>query len=666
MNGKGYGLNTAQSSRTTNEDVRNRSRLSGGRKQPVSGREHSGRGTTESLQTRSGEAVTQLGASMAQPKSSPRRGFGLAKAPVSDHPSLPVRPERRLQAEVEPPDRPSTRAPRPSSPTYRNVNDDAPRLKSPPRLKGPVPPVRKHGESSSSSHQSTRRRSVIPDRNHTSPKPNSAPSNRDFAEEARKSTRPWATGSRRTPPLYAGDKVQNSAPSIRTHRARSPPGDGIPPIRDGDSDGVSDLSMRLEARLSAVSTTTATTTEAPDSPPPKPRTSRLYDGPKTGSKDATPPREYRSTPLPEPAAVGEASAVDNAMWDLADVDQETLARQLKKEAGILIVNDDTIIETNPKIRRTALWAEKVWERREKSRNEKRMARSRANQNNGLAESDEGDQKGGFETGQEMEEESAYGDAETFGSLAPQRISRDELMAQGMEGTALEPLKEVTRPKVDRGDAERNRNPNADVSEPQEQSKTYSPLNSGTTDGAVSLPGSSRGAPMEDDGAEGSDISSTLAKTRQGLVSAVPTTSTDRDELAGAMFASDDSDEVPEDMEGNLSGSEGDTSNTSGGITLRPYQNAAIQACVDAFDSGLTRIGVSSPTGSGKTTMFMKLIPKVVEKQLGDKVERKQTLIIVNSVELARQSKNAAERLLPEGWTVEVEQGSSIASGSADV
>jgi ATP-dependent helicase IRC3 len=131
-----------------------------------------------------------------------------------------------------------------------------------------------------------------------------------------------------------------------------------------------------------------------------------------------------------------------------------------------------------------------------------------------------------------------------------------------------------------------------------------------------------------------------------------------------MFASDDSYE--EGIEGDSAGSEGDTPNTSGGITLRPYQHAAIQACVDAFDSGLTRIGVSSPTGSGKTTMFMKLIPKVVEKQLGDKVERKQTLIIVNSVELARQSKNAAERLLPEGWTVEVEQGSSIASGRADV
>jgi hypothetical protein len=349
------------------------------------------------------------------------------------------------------------------------------------------------------------------------------------------------------------------------------------------------------------------------------------------------------------------------MWDLADVDQETLARQLRKEAGIMIVDEDTIVETNSKIRKTALWAEGIYERRIKLKDRKRMARSRANQNNGLAESDEGDQKGGF-GGQEMEEESEYG-GETFGSSAPQRISRDELMAQGMEGTALEPLKEVTRQKVDRGDAERRRHSNADGSEAQEQRKTPSPSYSGTTDGAASLPGSSRSAPMDDD-AEGSAISSTLARTRQGLGPAVPTTSTDRDELAGAMFASDDSYE--EGIEGDSAGSEGDTPNTSGGITLRPYQHAAIQACVDAFDSGLTRIGVSSPTGSGKTTMFMKLIPKVVEKQLGDKVERKQTLIIVNSVELARQSKNAAERLLPEGWTVEVEQGSSIASGRADV
>lgn len=37
--------------------------------------------------------------------------------------------------------------------------------------------------------------------------------------------------------------------------------------------------------------------------------------------------------------------------------------------------------------------------------------------------------------------------------------------------------------------------------------------------------------------------------------------------------------------------------------LRPYQVEVIEACVDALDRGLQRIGVSSPTGSGKTVML---------------------------------------------------------------
>ena len=66
------------------------------------------------------------------------------------------------------------------------------------------------------------------------------------------------------------------------------------------------------------------------------------------------------------------------------------------------------------------------------------------------------------------------------------------------------------------------------------------------------------------------------------------------------------------------------------VVLRPYQEAAITSCLEALSAGLTRIGVSSPTGSGKTTMFMSLIPKV-----GNGSGR--SLILVSSVDLASQA-----------------------------
>jgi hypothetical protein len=97
------------------------------------------------------------------------------------------------------------------------------------------------------------------------------------------------------------------------------------------------------------------------------------------------------------------------------------------------------------------------------------------------------------------------------------------------------------------------------------------------------------------------------------------------------------------------------------VVLRPYQETAITACLDALESGLTRIGVSSPTGSGKTTMFMSLIPKILAQQ-----EKTRTLILVGSVELASQAEGAAKRLLGPDWSVEVEQGKRTASGTADV
>lgn len=38
------------------------------------------------------------------------------------------------------------------------------------------------------------------------------------------------------------------------------------------------------------------------------------------------------------------------------------------------------------------------------------------------------------------------------------------------------------------------------------------------------------------------------------------------------------------------------------IVLRPYQEACIESCLEAINAGHSRIGVSSPTGSGKTTV----------------------------------------------------------------
>ncbi len=37
--------------------------------------------------------------------------------------------------------------------------------------------------------------------------------------------------------------------------------------------------------------------------------------------------------------------------------------------------------------------------------------------------------------------------------------------------------------------------------------------------------------------------------------------------------------------------------------LRPYQIEVIDACMSALDRGVRRMGVSSPTGSGKTVML---------------------------------------------------------------
>ena len=74
--------------------------------------------------------------------------------------------------------------------------------------------------------------------------------------------------------------------------------------------------------------------------------------------------------------------------------------------------------------------------------------------------------------------------------------------------------------------------------------------------------------------------------------------------------------------------------------------------------------MSLPTGSGKTTVFISLLARLPPPPTNS--EATKSIIIVNSIELARQSAIQVTRLFPN-WSVEIEQGSKYkASGQADV
>lgn len=100
------------------------------------------------------------------------------------------------------------------------------------------------------------------------------------------------------------------------------------------------------------------------------------------------------------------------------------------------------------------------------------------------------------------------------------------------------------------------------------------------------------------------------------------------------------------------------------LKLRPYQEACLQSCLDALKNGSTKIGVSLPTGAGKTVVFVILLERL--QALSRSPEATRSLVIVNSVELARQAAEQARKLFPH-WTVEMEQGARhAASGLADM
>ncbi|KAI0752340.1 P-loop containing nucleoside triphosphate hydrolase protein [Daedaleopsis nitida] len=99
------------------------------------------------------------------------------------------------------------------------------------------------------------------------------------------------------------------------------------------------------------------------------------------------------------------------------------------------------------------------------------------------------------------------------------------------------------------------------------------------------------------------------------------------------------------------------------LALRPYQEECLNACLDALKQGHTRIGVSLPTGSGKTTVFLSLLSRMGHPSTAPEATR--SLVITNSQEITQQTLLRAREVNP-GWVVEVEQGAQHASGQADV
>ncbi len=90
--------------------------------------------------------------------------------------------------------------------------------------------------------------------------------------------------------------------------------------------------------------------------------------------------------------------------------------------------------------------------------------------------------------------------------------------------------------------------------------------------------------------------------------------------------------------------------------LRPYQEEAIAAVLEAEDRGVKRGVVVLPTGSGKTVVFSSLI----------RILRRPTLVLAHRTELLDQACDKIERTLGEGVSVAVEQGDQRAPADADV
>lgn len=91
-------------------------------------------------------------------------------------------------------------------------------------------------------------------------------------------------------------------------------------------------------------------------------------------------------------------------------------------------------------------------------------------------------------------------------------------------------------------------------------------------------------------------------------------------------------------------------------TLRPYQREAVEAVLAARRSGVRRMVVCLPTGSGKTVIFAHLAH----------LAKRQVLVLAHREELLTQARAKLEHTMGHGAVVAIEQGALRASADARV
>ena len=92
------------------------------------------------------------------------------------------------------------------------------------------------------------------------------------------------------------------------------------------------------------------------------------------------------------------------------------------------------------------------------------------------------------------------------------------------------------------------------------------------------------------------------------------------------------------------------------LTLRPYQQEAVDAILSARRKGLTRLAICLPTGAGKTVIFSHLAS----------LARRRVLVLAHREELLTQAQTKLQSILGESSLVEIERASQHASAHAKV